>query len=149
MDDIILTMNLLTLGKQPSEDLPSVATAALASGIDSEARRELAGTSPRDVRDARDLFFQAADELGLSVPSEEEARHFLVRQWANEIIEGKLSPHVAAGLINWEGRDSSGAPQSLSIFGGLADEWDVDAPRRSLYDSDMLKAAKQLLESDK
>jgi hypothetical protein len=50
----------------PSHALVDVAVRAMASGMDSPALRELAGLSPIDPRDARDLFNKALRELNVA-----------------------------------------------------------------------------------
>jgi hypothetical protein len=66
-------------GTLPSEQLPGLATDALSQGLDSPALRELAGTSPRDVRDARDFFLVALGELGITLLDEQQALWELVQ----------------------------------------------------------------------
>lgn len=42
-------------------------------------------------------------ELGLEVPSGDEARWRFVQRWATDLVEGRRSPIEAARLIWWEG----------------------------------------------
>ena len=67
------------MGTLPSEQLPGLATDALSQGLDSPALRELAGTSPRDVRDARDFILVALSELGITLLDEQQVLWELVQ----------------------------------------------------------------------
>jgi hypothetical protein len=85
MDPVELAALRLAIGEQASEQLPGIATDALVRGLDSPALREAAGTSPREVRDATDLFKAALAELEIDLPDEQEALWRLVRYTAMQI----------------------------------------------------------------
>lgn len=121
----------LVLGRQPPEELPSIATHALSAGVDSPSLRELAGTSPSDYQDARDLFLRAIEELGIDVPSVDQARWGCVREWALDMVEGRLSPFVASRRIWWEGWEELDRPPKLTPFVGLDSEWEDDPAQAS------------------
>jgi hypothetical protein len=55
---------LRALGRLPREELPEVATAALAAGVDSPSLQVLAGVTTAELDRAWDLFDQALRELG-------------------------------------------------------------------------------------
>jgi transcriptional regulator with XRE-family HTH domain len=67
------------MGTLPSAQLPGLATDALSQGLDSPALRELAGTSLRDVRDARDFILVALSELGITLLDEQQVLWELVQ----------------------------------------------------------------------
>ena len=136
---------LLALGKQPSEDLPGVATDALVRGLDSPSLRVLAGTRPGDVREKRDLFWLALSELAIPQPSEIEARWSLVTDWARDIIDDRLTPLSGARRIWWEGWEELGRPDELTVFVGLASKWEDDEAHRAEYEQDIRDAAAALL----
>lgn len=114
----------LAVGDLPSEQLTDLACAALARGVDSPSLSELAGLPSGVVREAADLFRASLDELGVPVPSEEEALWNLVRWTARRIVAGKTPPIEGA---RWIWREASNRVQQegdLRIFVGLASEWD-------------------------
>src|SRR4051812_36563628 len=127
----------LTVGLTRSEDLPSVATDALLRGHDSPALRELAGQSARDVRDNRDLFVAAIDELGLRVPPERDALWNLARETARAIVAGSVQPYDGARLIWWELWGRLEHDERLSLFAGLASEWEEAPTDRALIDAEI------------
>lgn len=143
--EIELALARLVIGSQPPEDLPDLATAAMVNGLDSPSLRQLAGTSRRDYQDARDLFLSAVDELGITQPTPDLARWHLVRHWATEMVEGRLSAIKGSRLIWWEAWEHLGRPDSLTAFVGLASEWEDDEVHRSQYEADMLDEARRLL----
>lgn len=132
----------LTVGQQPTEELPDLAAHALAEGIDSPALRELAGLGRADVREARELFLLAMEQLGVDVPV---SRWDAVRFWATEIVHGTLTPYEGARLIWWHGYNELGYPDELTPFVGLASEWEDDPAHRALYEQGILKEARQLV----
>jgi hypothetical protein len=137
---------LLVLGEQPPEELPSIAADALVAGVDSPSLRLVAGTPTREYQDARELFIAAANELRLPVPTPEEARWCRVREWAQAMVDGSVSPYEASRRIWGQGWDELGRPESLTAFVGLASEWEDDEPRRSQYEDAMLNAARRFLQ---
>jgi len=135
---------LSAIGKQPSEGLPDVAVAALTEGYDTPALRELAGTRHADVRDGRELFERALDELGQRPVTEATARRALVSYWMTEMLEGRLTPREGAGLIWWEGWIPL-VDHDLAEFAGLADEWDDLPELRPLLEARILELARRRL----
>ena len=145
MEDLSWTLDLLVLGMQPPEELPRIASHALAEGIDSESLRELAQTPPAHNEHARELFINAASELGIAVPREDQARWNAVRHWASDMVDGRLDPRSASGLIHWDGWNELDQPKSLTVFAALEDEWDENEARRPAIEEAMMEAAKDLL----
>lgn len=144
-DELIRIASLLVLDRQPTEDLPDIATDALVRGIDSPSLRVLAGTSTSDVRDARDLFWQAFDELGFEQPTSTKARWSLVMRWAADIEAGRIEPVEGARMIWWEGWEELDRPDQLTAFVGLVSEWEDDPANRQAYDEDIRSASRRLL----
>jgi hypothetical protein len=142
----------LVLERQPAEDLPAIATAALTAGEDSPSLRELAGTAPSDYQTARDLLLSTADELNIAVPTPEEAWWSCAREWALDMVEGQRTPHEASSLIWWNAWEPLGRPDELTPFVGLASEWqDAEGTpeaiegRRVFFDQEMLDATRRFL----
>jgi hypothetical protein len=146
MEDLTWTLDLLVLGMQPPEELPRIATNALGEGFDSESLRELAGMLPYQYQNARELFLSVMRELDIPIPSEDQARWNAVRHWALDMVEGRLDPRAASGLIHWDGWNELDQPKSLAIFAEMEDEWDEHEARRSEIEQTMIEAAKSLLE---
>lgn len=108
----------------PSEELPTLAVDALVRGVDSPALRLLAGQAPGDVRESRDRFDRALDELGIAIPTEQEALWKLVRSTCAQITSGAVSPFAGD---EWIWRSASCRVEGegdLRIFAGLACEYE-------------------------
>ena len=135
---------MIALGWQPSEDLPEVATEALVDGYDSPALRHAAGIRRQDVVEARDVFLVALDELGIAIPSEEEACWEHAREVAHAIVNGHISPRQGASELwqLWHRMEREG---DLRIFVGLASEWDDHPKLRTKYEVDIIAEARALL----
>ena len=120
LDLPVRALDFDVLGKQPPEDLPDLATEALVGVVDSPSLRELAGTSPRDYQEARDLFRSAMSELGVAVPTEEEALWRCVRHWARDMLDGtrparSIRSDLVAGVA---GTRKTGDLDALRRVGG-------------------------------
>lgn len=129
-----------------SEQLPGLATEALSRGLDTPALRELAGTSPRDVREAGDLFVVALGELGITLLDEQQALWKLVRHMATEIVSGGLAPYDGASWIWREASHGVEAEGDLRTFGGLASEWEDHPASRPELETAIIDAADELLQ---
>lgn len=148
MDPLELAALRLAIDEQPSEDLPGLAADALARGLDSPALRDAAGASPQDVREARDHFVAALDELGFVVPNADEAVWRLVEYRAKQIVDGEITPYDGA---SWIWRSASLRVEregDLRIFEGLASEWEDDPEHRQGYDEQIVEEARVLLTRD-
>ena len=89
VEELQVVARRLVLGEVLSDVLPDAATEALSRGVESPALVELACLSARDVRagvaDARGLFEMALAELGLAMPSKNDARKAVRRQAAQRL----------------------------------------------------------------
>jgi hypothetical protein len=128
---------------QFSEDLPMLAIEALIRGLDSPALREVAAMSRVDD-DTRDRFVQALGELGIEILDQQSALWALVREKAADIVSGRVSPYEGASWI-WGASDQVKREGDLRIFVGLASEWDDHSDYRSVYDTQIIEAARGLL----
>lgn len=144
MDELRAALIRLTTDSQPSEELPGLAAQALSVGVDVPALRELAPLGRADVRESRDLFLQAMEQLGVTVP---RTRRESVQFWAKEIVEGALSPAEGARLIFLHGYIELGNPEDLLPFVALWSEWDDDPEHRPEYERDIVAAARRLIGS--
>lgn len=146
LGELELALNALVIGAQPPEDLPKLCTEALVAGLDSPALREVAGLRPSDYQEARDRFFVAMGELGFERPSRSAARWALVRSWAAEMVEGSLSPVEGSQRIWWDACSQLGQPEELLTFVDLATNWEELEARRPELETQMISAARDLLE---
>ena len=135
----------LAAGMLRSADLPSMAADALVRGLDSPSLRELAGQSPRDALDNRDLFVAVIDELGLVMPSELEALWNLSCATASDIASGAVEPYAGAMLIwrmDWDRLDRR---DELSDFIGLASMWQEQPGDRPALEAEIVEYAREFL----
>ncbi|MGC2175890.1 MAG: hypothetical protein WA614_10540 [Acidimicrobiales bacterium] len=146
MEDLTWTLDLLVLGMQAPEELSTIATNALVEGFDSDSLRELAGMLPSQYQSARDLFLSVMRELDIPIPTEDQARWNAVRHWALDMVEGRLDPRAASGLIHWDGWNELDQPKTLAVFAELEDEWDEHEARRPENEQTMIEAARNLLD---
>jgi len=135
----------LSVGLHRSEDLPSIATDALVRGIDSPSLRELAGQAPRDVRESVDLFVAALDELGIDMPTEQDALWKLAQLTAAQITSGAINAYDGAQWIWWNLSHRQEREGDLRVFIGLASEWDDHPSARGELDAAIVDAARDLL----
>jgi hypothetical protein len=129
-----LILTLWSLRRLRSDELPQVAAEWLADGLDSAALRELAGISSPEMSEVGPLFEKAASQLQMTIPEKEEALAFLARHYAQQIVDGALSPYDGARRIWWQVSNELDAPSQLLLsFVGAASEIE-DLPERSLQD---------------
>lgn len=136
---------LLVLQEQSPETLPGLATDALVRGVDSPSLRQLAGTTERAYRDARDLFKNACHELGIAIPTPDQARWTLAYEWAEAILTGELTPIEGARRIWWQAWEHLGRPDDLTPFVAFASEWEDDPDHQAEYDNDIRREAARLV----
>jgi hypothetical protein len=89
---------------------------ALLAGVEAPSLPLLAGLSRNEEPDARPLFHQVVDELGLApdLPVDRTARRWaLVRWWAQLVVDGALDPGEGGYLIWQEGWSPLGHPDAL------------------------------------
>jgi hypothetical protein len=81
--------------------MPDAAVQALIEGLDSPSLVKLAGESGdhSNLFEIEELFRHALSELGLSLPSKEEAAHILISYWAEHIVSGLVQPREGARHI--------------------------------------------------
>ncbi|MGP3961958.1 hypothetical protein ACTWPT_38825 [Nonomuraea sp. 3N208] len=132
------------------DELPLLAAEALARGVDSPALRELAGLFSHEVREARDLFYLAMDELGSPIPDMEEARRRMMAMVARWALKGEMSLHSAAHEVCWQSYYASDSrplqTESMMRFLSLQSAWEDRPERRAEIEADIRAAMRQLLE---
>lgn len=145
--DLRLVLARVSMGEQEASELPLIAAWAPAGGVDSPSLRDLAGHSGVDARECRDLFGAAMEELGVAIPVLSDARRALARCWASEMIAGALTPYEASRLIWRKAWDVDDGPDDLTVFVGLASEWEGTQQGRRQIERQMLEAARGLVGS--
>ena len=129
-----LTLSLWALGRLPSEQLPEVATDWLAKGFDSPSLRQLAGVGSPVMSEVGPLFEKVLAELEVTTPKKEEALMFLARDYAQQIVEGTVSPYEGARKIWWQVTNAFNKPRQLLLtFVGAASELE-ELQERTLQD---------------
>ncbi|MEV0597096.1 hypothetical protein [Nonomuraea cavernae] len=140
----------LVLEDMLSDELPMLAAEALARGVDSSALRELAGLFSHEVREARDLFYLAMEELGSPVPDVEEARRRMMAMAARWALQGEMSLDTAAHEIYWQScYVSESWPPTTEImmrFLSLQSAWEDRPAKRAQIEDEIRAAMLQLLE---
>jgi hypothetical protein len=69
----------------------------------------------------------------------------MVRFWSPAMPDGTLTPYEASRPIWSQGWEALGRPDDLTVFVGLASEWEDNPESREHYEQDMLEAARALL----
>jgi hypothetical protein len=85
-------------------------------------------------------------ELGLEVPTLDEALRAMANARAQDMLSGRLTPRDAAGLIWWKAFSALGHPSDLVSFVALADEWDDHPEAREEIERLLLDEAASLVE---
>jgi hypothetical protein len=133
----------------PSSELPTIAVAALESGLDSTSLRVLAGELHPSRADSGPIFESALEELGIIRLSQREAVATLAQHYAEQILSDAVTPFEGARAIwdimqrCWEDKELW---QRYSIFIGLASDWDDYPPHRSALEQAIRDEARKLLE---
>ncbi|WP_157537981.1 hypothetical protein [Kitasatospora azatica] len=138
----------LVLQNQATEDLPTIAAEALAAGIGSPSLVDLAYVRSGDSDEARDLFLDAMDELGVSRPQDPTDAFQLARFIATEILAGTVSPESGAWQIGWRAWDPHpDHPAELAIFMGLASASEDYPDERDYYEQAIIREARRLVDA--
>lgn len=144
VEPLELAALLWAIDKQPTDQLPDVATDALVRGLDSPALRELAGAPTTDYWQVKYLFENALSELGIDVPDEQAALWRLAQNKAAEIVSGEVAPADGAHWIWSEVSDRIRREGDLRVFIGLASEWDDHPNERAEIERSIIDAARGL-----
>jgi hypothetical protein len=118
MDDLDLLAARFSLGQIHEDDLISAAVEALASGLDGQALRELAGVIPVERDQIRPLFVQSMQELGRGLPDVPQAVRILTRHIATEALEGHRDLMDASCELGGLGLSLGLEDRSLAIWPG-------------------------------
>ena len=139
----------------PADRLPGIASRALEDGHDSPSLRRLAGETERIRSTLGPIWECSLRELGIPLPSRPAAQLWVARYYARRISERTISPYEGARRI-WMDVANDAIPTGtsstvwdrLSIFVGLASQWEDDPSRRGDYEREILDRAVELLSQD-
>ena len=108
--------------------------------------RQLAGADAGDPDEIRRLFEKSLRELGLSVPSQDEAGLVIAKSIAHDVLSGSVKPYDGAKRI-WGLYAKNPNLPGLRPFVGLASEYEDDPQNRGAYENEISKACRSLIES--
>jgi len=136
----------------PNDCLPAIATHALAEGYDSPSLRRLAGETETLASTLGPLFTKALTELGVATPDTPSAQMAVAKHYARRILDDSIPPYEGARLIWWNVANHACLDKAetevwdrLSIFVGLASEYEDYPPARKQHEDEIIKAARDLL----
>ncbi|MDP9906697.1 MULTISPECIES: hypothetical protein [Arthrobacter] len=132
-------------GLIPPHELPDFATELLVLGYDTPSLRELAGLPKGDRADAADMWNAVRDELSVRHEDDEDAAKFLLKYWAQEIVEGRIDVLPGSRLMCRVGWFPLGQPTELNELVNLLDVWDEMPQRRERTASELLGFARTFL----
>jgi hypothetical protein len=127
-------------------NLPHLAAEALAAGIESKALFRLAIADSDATDEIRREFISALTELGIASPSPEQAVRNLARDTAAEIVRGRIAPYDGAKRIWRFTLHLNRTVPELGPFIYAASEWEDRHMDRKMFDQEILRAARDLLD---
>ncbi|MBT2538483.1 hypothetical protein [Arthrobacter sp. ISL-69] len=132
-------------GLIPPHELPDYAAELLVLGYDAPSLRELAGLPTGDRADSADMWNVVRDELSVRHEDEEEGARFLLKYWAQEIVEGRIDVLPGSRLMYRAGWFPLGQPMELHELVYLLDVWGDMPQRHEQTASELLHFARKLL----
>lgn len=146
--NLITARALLTVGRLDAGTLPRIAVEALEAGRDSPALRRLAGMNGAERDDLLKTFRFALSELGEPELTDEEARGFLARCIARQIVSRALSPHEGGRRIWSLWSDRQDLTELAGFVAHTSEMEDVqDSIIRAQCEQDIIEEARSLLRS--
>jgi hypothetical protein len=136
------------LGDLLPEDLPPLGQQLLCDNFDSPSLRQLAASSGDDSEAIVRRFRAAMDELGVAVPPPSGAGLVIARSIAEQILAGQIAPHDGARRIWWDIYIRFPQLKQLTVFVGLASEYEDDEQNREYYATLIVESARELLTND-
>lgn len=139
------------MGLLSSDQLPAIATEALEVGFDCPSLRLLAGETEHIGSTVDPLFSRAIRELGIPTPDHRTAAKVVAACYAEGILEGTWSPYEGARKIWWNVANAFDKDPEiwgqLSVFVGLASEWEDHPTHRPEYEQDIKAAATAVVQT--
>lgn len=133
------------LGKFLDSDIPDAAVQALMEGLDSPSLRVLSVSQGIWPLEIRRIFIRTLDELGMVLPTSNQAAISMARRIAHDIISGKIEPEEGAHRIWWEIWEDYRLLDMLTPFAGMASEYDDCPEHRDAYTQDIIDYSNEFL----
>lgn len=138
-------------GRKLPQDLPMAAALALARGVDSPALRELAGLGRRsDTAELHSLFERALDELGVPLPSPEQAARRDLHRLARDFVAGRSTPRDVARACcvaeTWMNQVECDFANRCCYFDDMIEH--IPADRIPGAEAALIEAARAVVDSD-
>lgn len=129
------------------EDLVEAAADSLEAGLDSRSLRILAGLNAAEFDEAGSLFEQSIAELDISKPDKHDAVMQLAREYARQILSGRITPRVGGELISALSVIPQERLSELDTFVYGASEWEDRPEDGPIFEKGIIAAAKDLANS--
>jgi hypothetical protein len=130
------------------EEVPGLAVDALEAGCGASSVAVLAGLDHPTRREVEAELPELLRHLGLIRPDRREALRIAGNACAHHMVDGSIAPLAGARRLSWIANEFWGTDtfEQLSIFVGLASEWDDHPQHRASGEADMMAAAVALLD---
>lgn len=133
------------LGMVSANDLPQIGVDALSEGFDTFSLCQLAGEDGSDSDESRRLFEKSLVELGVAIPTQNEAGMIVSKSIAQEVLRGELDPYEGARRIWGKIYVHNPNLKDLTVFVGLASEFEDDPENREAYLAEIVKECRSLV----
>jgi hypothetical protein len=134
------------LDKLTTDEAINAAHQALKHGVYSDALGAVTFVEPI-WSEVGPLFIRALDELGVVIPERSAAVQRLARNFASRILAGELAPYEGACAIWLQLALEPEAGNTLLNFVGLACEWEEHQEHRKVYEANIVREARLLVQS--
>lgn len=131
-------------------ELVGIGILALDRGYDSHSLRLLAGESKENILLVEQLFENSMIELGVDIPTQEEAIALVSRQIAHDVIDGSIPPREGAKRMRTEICMQNEAAYSRFLpYIGLESEYEDYPEGSDAHDKRMVEECLKLVRNCK
>lgn len=148
MHDIQRDLAKIAIGRLTGDDVPRLANAILALGLYSDSLAVFAAESQLSISAVLSRLEAGLKECGMQIPTIAAATKFLAQDIARQIVTHKVTPYKGARQIWTDLSRVPGAFGGLSVFVGLASEYEDASEElyRRDYEQMIIEEARKLLE---